>query len=65
MVEDYIIHLKGRGLRKSSIDGQISALELFFSMNESLEFQKNNKDPNKIRKKIADGLGKTKSKQAV
>ena len=41
MVEDYIIHLKGRGLRKSSIDGQISALELFFAMNDKvLNFKK-------------------------
>lgn len=41
MVEDYIIQLKGRGLRKSSIDGQISALELFFAMNDKiLNFKK-------------------------
>ena len=41
MVEDYIIHLKGKELSKSYIDGQIASLELFFSMNDKiLNFKK-------------------------
>ncbi len=36
MVEDYIISLKNKKLRKSSVDGRIGALELFFSMNDKV-----------------------------
>lgn len=41
MVEDYVISLKNKGLRTSSINGRVVALELFFAMNDKvLNFKK-------------------------
>lgn len=41
LVEDYTIHLKGKGLSRGYIDAQLAGLELFFSMNDKiLNFKK-------------------------
>lgn len=51
LVEDYVIHLKDKGLRKSSVDGRIGAIELFLSMNDRvLNFKKIRKmSPQKLK----------------
>ena len=41
MIEDYVLHLRGRELSKSSIKSTVCALELFYSMNDvMLNFKK-------------------------
>lgn len=51
MVEDYVISLKGRGLSKGYIDGQIAGLELFFAMNDKVLNWKKIKKMTPARKK--------------